>query len=127
MLGEQPMENAIKTNRLSIVSFVSGLIALLSLGIFWGLLYFALPSSAGYPAGPANRAIAAIMDLTAPLRNLCALTALVTGIFALIEIKKKGSIERGKTFAWTGIALGAGWILFSLLTGITFFLAEIIH
>ena len=32
------MENAIKTNRLSIVSFVSGLIALLSLGLYWGLL-----------------------------------------------------------------------------------------
>ena len=41
------MENAIKTNRLSIASFVSGLIALLSLGLYWGLLYFALPSPSG--------------------------------------------------------------------------------
>ena len=121
------MDNPARTNRLSIASFVSGLIALLSLGLYWGLLYFALPSPSGLSAEPANRAITAIMDLTVPLRNLCALTALVTGIFALIEIKKKGSIERGKTFAWTGIALGAGWILFGLLTGITFFLAEIIH
>lgn len=76
---------------------------------------------------PADRAINAVMELTVPLRKLCALIALVTGILGLTEIKKKDGIEKGKTLAWVGIVLGVGWILFGLLVGITFFLAEILH
>jgi len=67
------------------------------------------------------------MDLSVSLRNFCALTALVTGILGLREIKQKEVTEKGKTLAWVGIVLGAGWILFGLLIGIIFLLAEILH
>ena len=117
------MKSLIKTNRLSIIGFVSGLLALLSLGLYWVLFSQAFPSS----LEPANRVIITIMDLSVSFRNLCALTALITGIFRLREIKKKGGIERGKTLAWVGIILGAAWILFGLLTSITFLLAKILN
>ena len=121
------MECSGKTNRLAIVSFVSGLIALLSLGFYWALFSIAFPSSPGYSPEPTNSAIITSMDLSVSLRNLCALIALVTGILGLREIKKQAGTEKGKTLAWVGIVLGAGWILFGLLIGITFLLAEILH
>lgn len=117
------MKNSIKINRLSIVSFVSGLMALLSLGLYWVLFSVAFPSS----PEPANRALITIMDLSVSFRNLCALTALVTGIFGLREIKKKDGMQSGKTLAWVGIILGGGWILFGVLTSITFLLAKILQ
>ena len=121
------MAGYVNTNRLAIISFVSGLIALLSLGLYWALFSIAYPSSPGYSSESTNRAFLTIMDLSVSLRNLCAFTALVTGILGLREIKKKGEIGKGKILAWVGIVLGAGWILFGLLVGITFLLAEILH
>jgi len=121
------MENSVKTNRLAIVSLISGLIALLSLGLYWVLFTMAFPSSPGYTPEPTNRAILTIMDLSVSVRNLCALTALVTGILGLREIKKKDGTEKGKILAWVGLVLGAGWLLFRLLVGITFLLAEILY
>jgi hypothetical protein len=53
--------------------------------------------------------------------------ALVTGILALTQIKKKGGTEKGKILAWTGIVLSTGWILFGWIVGIIFLLAEILH
>ena len=112
------MESSIKTNRLAIVSFASGLIALISIG-----LIFVLYNS--------QEAAGSIINITngiiMPVRNLCVAVALITGIFALREIKKKDGTEKGKILAWFGIVLGAGWILFGLLVGITFLLAEILH
>ncbi|MFH1446442.1 MAG: DUF4190 domain-containing protein [Chloroflexota bacterium] len=121
------MENSIKTNRLAIVSFVSGLIALLSLGFYWVLFLIAFPSSPGYAPESANRAIITIMDLSISVRNLCALVALLIGILALRDIKKKDGTEKGKILAWVGIILGAGEVLFRLLVGIIFILAKILH
>ena len=117
------MENSVKTNRLAIVSFVSGLIALFSLGLYWVLFTIAFPSS----PEPMNRAIITIMDLSVSVRNLCAPAAIITGILGLREIKKKDGAEKGKILSWVGIVLGVGWVIFGFLVGITFLLAEILH
>ena len=112
------MESSIKTNRLAIVSFVSGLIGLISIVIIF-LLYRSQETAAG---------IISITDgIIMPLRNLCVVVALATGILALRDIKKKDGTEKGKIFAWVGIILGAGWILLGLLVGITFLVGEILH
>ncbi|MBA4375944.1 MAG: hypothetical protein C0401_07205 [Anaerolinea sp.] len=112
------MESSIKTNRLAIVSFTSGLIALLSIGLLF-VLYNSQETTGG---------LISITDgIIIPLRNLCVVVALVTGILALRQIKKKDGTEKGKILAWVGIVLGAGWILFGLMVGITFLLAEILH
>lgn len=76
---------------------------------------------------PGNRLILTIMDASVTLRNLCALIALVTGILALREKKNNDGNKKDKIFAWIGIALGAGWILFGMLVGIIFLLAKILH
>ncbi|MCJ7737005.1 MAG: hypothetical protein MUQ10_06775, partial [Anaerolineae bacterium] len=66
------MESSITTNRLAIVSFASGLIAILSIG-----LIFALYNSQQTTGG----IIISIPDgIVMPLRNLCVIVALVTGI-----------------------------------------------
>ena len=113
------MDGSIKTNRLAIVSFASGLIAILSIGLIFAL-YTSQQTAGGI--------ILSITDgIIMPLRNLCVIVALVTGILALWQIKKKGGTEKGKILAWVGIVLGAGWIIFGLMVGATFLLAEILH
>ncbi len=42
-----------------------------------------------------------------PVRNMGVVLALVTGILAHWQIKKKGHAEKGKWLAWAGIILGA--------------------
>jgi hypothetical protein len=112
-----------KTNRLAIISFVSGLIGFISLRLYW-FLYMKIASSSEELV---NRSLIPIMDGSVSIRNICAPGALVTGILALIEIKKKGGAEKGKSLAWVGIALGAGWILFGLLVGVMFLIGEELH
>ena len=112
------MESSIKTNRLAIVSFVCGLIAILSIG-----LIFVIYNSQEPTGGIINITDGIIM----PVRNLCVVVALVTGILALRQIKKKGGTGKGKILAWVGIVIGAGWIIFGLVVGLTFLLAEISH
>jgi hypothetical protein len=113
------MDGSIKTNRLAIVSFASGLIAILSIGLIFAL-YNLQETTGGI--------IISITDgIIMPLRNLCVIVALVTGILALRQIKKKGGTEKGKILAWIGIVLSAGWIIFGLIVGMTFLLAEILH
>ncbi len=111
-----------KTNRLAIVSFVSGLIGLLSLGLtLFPVLFPPSPGNLPEPASPIN----IIMDLSRSVRDLSTIVSLLTGILALREIKKKGRLEKGKGLAWAGIILGAGWILFRLVVAIFFILALI--
>ena len=112
------MDSSIKTNRLAIVSFASGLVAILSIGLIF--IFYNSHETAG--------GIVSITDgIIMPLRNLCVAVALVTGILALRQIKKRNGTEKGKIFAWFGIVLGAGWIIFGLVVGITFLLSEILH
>ena len=117
------MEINKKTNRLAIISLISGLIGFISLGLYW-IMYTEVASSSEELV---NRFLIPIMDGSVSVRNVCAPSALITGIIALIEIKKKDGTEKGRLLAWVGIALGAGWILFGLLVGVTFLLAEGLH
>ena len=112
------MGSSIKTNRLAIISFVSGLIGLIII-----VIVFILYSS----QETAGSLISITDGVIMPLRNLFVVVSLLTGILALREIKKKDGAEKGKIIAWVGIVLGAGWILFGLLVGLTFLLSEILH
>ena len=112
------MTRIFKTNSLAIVSIGSGLIALL--GSVFLLISYKFQEITG-------SFIKLTDGVIIPVRNLCVAVALLTGILALREIKRKGGAERGKLLAWIGIILGAGWIIFGLLVGITFLLAEILH
>ncbi|MCJ7733014.1 MAG: hypothetical protein MUP11_00570 [Anaerolineales bacterium] len=112
------MESSNKTNRLAIVSFISGMIALICI-----VLVFVLYSSAETAGGIINITDGIIM----PVRNLCVLVTLLTGILALKDIKKTGGTMKDKILSWFGIVVGAGWILFGLFVGITFLLAEILN
>lgn len=114
-------------NRLAIISFVSGLIVLISLGLYRIFFLLAYPSSAGNSAEPINRFFLTLMDLTVPVRNLSAAAAILLGIVALREIKKKSTMQKGKLLAWSGIVCGSSWILIGVLVGATFLLAEINH
>ena len=52
--------------------------------------------------------IHSIMDWSRSVRNPATIVSMVTGLLALREIRKKGGMEKGKTLARVGIALGAG-------------------
>ena len=97
-------------NRLAIFSFVCGLIALPTVVTFVVLLY------RGSIPEPGSL-IETFMNLSRSI------LALVTGILALREIKKKGGMEKGKTLAWVGIIIGAAWLLFRVGIAIFFILA----
>jgi hypothetical protein len=117
------MEKTLKTNRLALISFVCGLIALLSLAFYYAL--FAINNIT--PTGPFGPTLVTIMDLTVPLRNILSTVALVTGILAVLEIRRKAGTEKGRWLAWAGILLGAAWFLTRLVVGLVFLLSEILH
>lgn len=98
------MEIAVKTNRLAIVSFVSGLIAFLILGALLLVGVIVSPGDLPEPTSPINT----IMGVARSALDLCTILSLLTGILALRDIRKKGGMEKGKTLAWVGITLGAG-------------------
>jgi len=112
------MENSNKTNQLAIISFVSGMIALICI-----VLIFAFYNSAETAGSISNITDGIIM----PVRNLCVIVTLLTGILAVKDIKKTGGTKKEKILSWFGIVVGAGWILFGLIVGLTFLLAEILH
>ncbi len=105
---------AIRVNRLAIISFVSGLLALLCIAGTFAVLRLA----------PTNDAlIVTLVDgILIPVRNLSVLVAVVTGILALGRIRRTEGAEKGKTLAWLGIAIGIGWIVFFILVAVAFFL-----
>ena len=112
------MRSPIKTNRLAIISFMSGLLDLFIIGTVFALYNL---------QGTTNGIIRITDGIIIPVRNLGVVVALITGILALGKIKKKDGTEKGKILAWVGIIVGAGWILFGVLVGMTFLLAEILH
>lgn len=113
------MDNHIKTNRLAVASLASGLIGFFALSPLLFLLLFP-PSPGNLPeeSSPIN----ILLTLSRSIGNLATLVSLVTGILALREIKRKGGTEKGRLFAWVGIAIGGGWILFRALVAIYFIL-----
>lgn len=104
--------HAVRTNWLAVISFVSGLLALLCIAGTFAVLRLA----------PTAIYLDFILQLLIPLRDLSVLIALVTGILALGEIGRKGGAEKGKALAWLGIAVGIGWIVFFILVVVAFFL-----
>ena len=94
------METTIKTNRLAIVGFVSGLIAFLILGALLTAFRGIFPE----PGSP----IDTIMNQLRSALDLFTFLSLLIGILALRDIRKKGGMEKGKMLAWAGIILGAG-------------------
>lgn len=119
------MENPIKTNRLAIVSFVSGLMALLlTFGVFFVRLsfYTSLEGTLPEPTDPALARFEFWSTWVGRLGSLATFGAIITGILALREIRRKGGMDKGKLFAWIGIILGGGWILFRVLVAIYFIL-----
>ncbi len=106
------MNTPTPTNRLAIVSFVSGFLSLLSMAGMFGLLRFGLT---------AHDLIITLIDrVIIPLRNFCMIAAVATGILALREIRRKEGAEKGKLLAWSGIALGTVWIVLMILVGLAF-------
>ncbi|MCL6542646.1 MAG: DUF4190 domain-containing protein [Roseiflexus sp.] len=106
------MNTPTPTNRLAIVSFVSGFLSLLSMAGMFGLLRLGLT---------AHDLIITLIDrVLIPLRNFCMIAAVVTGILALREIRRKEGAEKGKLLAWSGIALGTVWIVLMILVGLAF-------
>jgi hypothetical protein len=109
------MRSSVKTNRLALISFVSGVLAALIVALIFVVYNLLEPASA-------------IINLTdavlMPLRNVLLLAAMVTGVLGLLDIKKKDGAERGKGFAWVGIVVSAAWIIFGLLVGLFFLSAR---
>jgi len=117
------MEITIKTNRLAIVSFVSGLMALLlTFGVFFVRLsfYTSLEGTLPEPTDPALARFEFWSTWVGRLGGLATFGAIIAGVLALLEIRKKGGIEKGKLFAWVGIILGASWIIFRLAIALFF-------
>ena len=112
------MDNTKKTNLLSIISFISGLIALLSIGGIFALYNF---------IEPAGSILFVTDGILIPLRNISVVVALVSGILALRDLRKKGHGEKGKWFAWVGILMGAAWLLFGMFVGMAFILSMIMQ
>jgi hypothetical protein len=105
------MENNTKTNKLAIISFICGLIALISIGSIF----------AGYNMTEPTPAILFITDgILMPIRNISVVAALIIGIFALRDLKKKDRSEKGKWLAWAGIIMGGAWIIFGVFVGLLF-------
>ncbi|MFQ3631100.1 hypothetical protein [Roseiflexus sp.] len=108
------MPHAVRITRLAIVSCASGLLALLCMAGIVVVLSLA-PTS--------DELVVALVDgILIPVRNLSVLVALVTGVFALMRIRRKEGAEKGATLAWLGIALGIVWIVFGILVMLAFVL-----
>lgn len=108
------MSGPAKTNVLAIVSFSSGLIALLSTAlVIW--LFRLQPI-------PGDMTVVITDRLLIPLRNLGMVAAVAAGIVALSQIKRGVGNGKGKILAWMGIATGIAWLLFMALVGLAFLL-----
>ena len=105
-----------KTNKMAVISFACGLIALISMSMIF----------AAYNLLEQTESLLFITDgILMPVRNISVVVALVTGILAHLEIRKKGHTEKGKWLAWGGIILGAAWLLFGLCVGLVFLVSTL--
>ena len=110
------MDQPKKTNRLAALSFTSGLIVLISTALVFTLYNLIQPTDG----------IIFITDgILIPVRNMGVVVALVTGILAHWQIKKKSYTEKGKWLAWGGIILGGAWILFGVFVGLVFLISTV--
>jgi hypothetical protein len=110
------MDQPKKSNPLAAISFACGLIALISMGLIF-LAYSLLEQT---------ESLLFITDgILMPVRNISGVAAIITGILAHLEIRKKGHTEKGKWLAWGGIILGAAWILFGMCVGLVFLVSTL--
>lgn len=109
------MQITFKTNQLAIVSLVCGLIALVSFGAMYSAMF--LQSTENLTEATTSL-IVTLLYFPRSIYLLSAELSLIIGILALNRIKIAGGMEKGKLFAWVGIILGAGVILFQLGLGI---------
>lgn len=118
------METTIRTNRLAIVSFATGLIAfLITIGAVFtvmSLLNAPLGTDPGLAAGPETGLFASWIG---GLAGFASVSAMATGVIALLGIRKSAGREKGRWLAWSGIGLGASWFLFRLAIALFFILA----
>lgn len=106
--------HAVRTNWLAIISFASGILALLCIAGTFAVL--------SMPPTASELSFILLDRMLIPVRDLSVIVALATGILALREIKRKEGAEKGKTLAWLGIAVGIGWIVFFILVAVAFIL-----
>ena len=105
-----------RTNLLSMISFISGLSGLLVTSLVF----------AAYNLLEQTDGLLFITDgILIPIRNISVLAAIITGILAHWQIKKKGQVEKGKWLAWAGIILGAAWLLFGMFVGLVFLVSTL--
>ena len=110
------MDQPKRTNFLAAISFASGLIVLISTVLVFAFYNFMQPTDG----------IIFITDgILIPVRNISGVVAIITGILAHLEIRKKGHTEKGKWLAWGGIILGAAWLLFGLCVGLVFLVSTL--
>ena len=121
------MENKLKVNSLAIVSFISGIIVLFSLGLYYALSQIFLRNLDLFSLEILNRVPLVLMELSVPFRNIFAPLAVVTGVFGLREIKKNPQTQKGKSLAWIGMLFGGGWIILGILVSITYLLAKVLQ
>ena len=102
-----------RTNRLAIVSVMSGLAAVSGTG-----LIVLIASTGAWSTTPLA---VTIVQLTASITPAWALLACISGIIALRRIRS-GTSEKGKGLARAGIMLGAGWFFLMALIAAAFIL-----
>ncbi|MBO9325822.1 MAG: DUF4190 domain-containing protein [Roseiflexus sp.] len=106
------MSSPAKTNALAIVSFSSGLLALISTALLLWLFHL-------QPV-PNDMTIIITDSLLIPLRNLGMIAAVATGVLALRQIKQGVGNRKGKILAWIGSVIGIAWFLFMALAILAF-------
>jgi len=120
------MENKLKTNPLSVVSFISGIFVIASLGLFYSLSHFLLMNDDVLSFEIFNRFLHVLLAFSVPVRNIFAPLAVLTGFFGLREIKRNEIAQKGTTLAWIGILLGGGWVILGIVVSIVFLLAKML-
>ena len=91
------MQNSTKTNRLAVISFVSGVTPL----VIWAL-NFIIPIPGTYPGIYLDLVFVLCILFPPPI-------ALITGIIAIRQLAKKGGTGRG--LAWAGAIIGAALLV----------------
>jgi len=110
------MDQPKKTNPLAAISFASGLIVLISTILVFALYNFMQPT---------DSTLFFADGILIPVRNISGVAAIITGILAHREFRKKGQAEGGQWLAWWGIILGAAWLLLGMCVGLVFLVSTI--
>lgn len=118
------METTVRTNRLAMVSFAAGLIVfLIMIGAVFRVLSLLNVPPGTDPDQAAGSGTGLFASWSGRLAGLVSAGAIAAGVIALSGIRKSAGLEKGRLIAWSGIALGASWLLFRLLIALFFITA----